>query len=170
VAFAKAFPDNPSVAHDRVVSCMSFGLLLESRKKKESALAKYREAVGVSEKALAVSPADATMRRDLFVSYSRAGIVEYDLERHTEAHADFEKALVIAKDRFISENGNLQAVYDLADAHYHVSQTFSAEGRRDEAKLHLLASGDMARRAAAIDPNANQTKEFLKRVDEALKK
>jgi len=144
--------------------------LLVARDKYEGALARFERAIQIAQQALIANPADSTMKRHLFVGYSRAGMMKYELKQGAEAHADFEKALQIAQERLKTEDGNLQSIYDLADAHYQVSRTLDAEGKHDDAKEHLVASGDMARRAAGIDPNARQTKDILKRFEDALSK
>lgn len=143
---------------------------MEARNKLPEALVQYEKGASIAEAAIAANANDSTMKRNLFVALSRAGSIKYKLERDAEAHIDYEKALLIAEERFKKEDTNLQAIYDLADAHYHVGQTFEAAGRKGDAKSHLTASGELARRAAAIDPNAKQTKDYLKRVAEALLK
>ena len=169
-AVAKAFPKNPSSAADQLVTAISFGQLLEARSKLPEALIQYEKGASIAEAAIAANGNDSTMKRNLFVALSRAGGIKYKLENGAEARTDFEKALLIAEERFKKEDTNLQAIYDLADAHYHVGQTLEAAGRKSDAKFHLMASEEMAHRADAIDPNAKQTKDNLKRVAEALLK
>jgi non-specific serine/threonine protein kinase/serine/threonine-protein kinase len=169
-ALASMFPGNDAVAGDRMVSSFSLGQLLESRDNQAGALVQYENAAKVAEQALAANPADSKVKRNLFVFYSRTGMMKYELERYPEAQADYDKALVIAEERFKSENGNLQAVYDLADVHYRIFQTLDATGRREDARNHLNSSADLTHRAARIDPNSEQTKQSLERVEQALEK
>ncbi|HEY3741874.1 MAG TPA: serine/threonine-protein kinase [Bryobacteraceae bacterium] len=165
---ARAFPGNPLVANDRMVSDFSFGQLLEARDNPAGALAQYEKAARLARESLVANPNDSKVKRNLFVFLSRTGMMKHELEHYPEAQADYEKALAIAEERFESEKGNLQAVYDLADAHFNFSRNYRAAGHVEEARRQLAASGEMARRAAAIDPNAKQTKEILKRVEDDL--
>ena len=160
-ALARAFPGNASVLSDRMVSNFSFGQLLEARDNPAGALVQYEKAAHLAEEALAANPNDSKVKRNLFVFLSRMGMMKHELERYAEAQADYEKALAVAEERLKSEKGNLQTVYDLADAHFNFSRNFKAAGHIEDARRQLAASGEMARRAAAIDPNAKQTKDIL---------
>lgn len=165
---AKAHPLERTFARDRLVSLSSLALLYKMRQQLPEALAQYERCIRLTEQAVAAFPNDAPLHRDLFVYLCQAGEAKTILAAGDSGKAYLERALSIAEARFQSEGGNLQSIYDLCDAHYNLSHSLQVRGDADESRRHLMISGELARRAAGIDPAAHQTKHMIRRYEEAL--